>query len=233
MSSRWDRVNVEASQMRSYLALPESASPRPGVVICMHAPGVDAFIRGIADRLAAAGLAAIAPNLYHRQTEPAENPMRRMARLRDVEVGRDLETATAHLRGLPEVSADCTGVIGFCMGGRLAYLSAAHDAALRAAVVFYGGNIQVPWGNGPAPFELTERIACPVLGLFGEDDTNPSPEDVAKLDAELSRFGKTHEFESYAGAGHAFMNKDRPSYRAEAAKDAWERCTAWLTQHLT
>jgi carboxymethylenebutenolidase len=99
-------------------------------------------------------------------------------------------------------------------------------------VVFYGGNIMVPWGEGPAPFDLAGGINCPLLGLFGEDDPNPNPEDVAKLDAELTRLGKMHEFHSYAGAGHAFMGAGRPMYREEAAKDAWERCVTWFRQHL-
>ncbi len=90
----------------------------------------------------------------------------------------------------------------------------------------------VPWGEGPSPFDLSKDIDCPVLGLFGEDDPNPSPSDVAKLDAELTKLGKTHEFHSYPGAGHAFMNEGRPSYRPEAAEDAWMKCVAWFDKHL-
>jgi carboxymethylenebutenolidase len=71
-----------------------------------------------------------------------------------------------------------------------------------------------------------------VLGLFGRDDTNPSPDDVAHLDAELTRLSRLHEFVSYEGAGHAFLNASRPSYRPEAAADAWRRCVAWLRLHL-
>lgn len=232
MSERWDELSVNGSDMRCYLTLPEARTPAPGVLVAMHAPGVDAFIRGICDRLAEAGLASIAPDLYHRLTEPEENPMARMAKLRDDEILRDFTAASAHLRGLSEVDPGRVAVIGFCMGGRIAYLQAASDASLRAAVVFYGGNIMAPWGDGAAPFDRSESIACPVLGLFGEDDQNPSPDDVAKIDAELTRLGKAHEFHSYAGAGHAFLNESRPSYRAEAAADAWKRCSDWLSRHL-
>jgi carboxymethylenebutenolidase len=111
-------------------------------------------------------------------------------------------------------------------------LMAAQNADLKAAVVCWGGNIMVPWGDGPAPFVLTDQIACPVLGLFGEEDPNPNPADVAKLDAELTRLGKAHEFHSYPGAGHAFMNEGRPSYRAAAAEDAWKKTTAWFDKYL-
>jgi carboxymethylenebutenolidase len=233
MTGRWDSLKVDDTEMRCYVTLPDDAGPAPGVTVCMHAPGVDQFICGIGDRLAEAGFASIAPDLYHRETEPEDNPLKRMAKLRDDPVLRDLDAATTHLRGLPEVRASHTGVIGFCMGGRLAFLYASQDPALRAAVVFYGGNILVPWGSGPSPFERSDRIGCPVLGLFGEDDANPSPEDVARIDAELTRLGKAHEFESYAGAGHAFLNEDRPSYRPEAAADAWQRCLSWLRRYLS
>jgi len=118
------------------------------------------------------------------------------------------------------------------MGGRVAFMMAARNPELKAAVVFYGGNIMVPWGEGPAPFEQTGAIGGPVLGLFGNDDGNPSPADVAKIDAELTRLGKPHQFHGYAGAGHAFMSEGRPSYRAEAAADAWEKCVAWFRRHL-
>jgi carboxymethylenebutenolidase len=87
-------------------------------------------------------------------------------------------------------------------------------------------------GKGPHPLDLTPQINCPVLGLFGAEDTNPSPEDVARLDAALTRHNKPHEFHTYPGAGHAFMNQARPSYRPEAARDAWQRCLEFLGRHL-
>jgi carboxymethylenebutenolidase len=118
------------------------------------------------------------------------------------------------------------------MGGRVAYMMAARNPSLEAAVVFYGGNTMTAWGEGPAPFDESSRLNCPVLGLFGADDQNPSPSDVTKIEAELKRLGKAHEFYSYPGAGHAFMNEDRPSYREGAAKDAWDKCIAWFERYL-
>lgn len=232
MPQRWDTVAVDDSQMRCYVALPEGRGPVPGVVVCMHAPGIDRFIQSMAGRLADEGFAAIAPDLYHRDPGPEDEPLARMGRLRDEPLSRDLAAATAHLRALPEVARDRIGVIGFCMGGRCAWLHAANDRDLRAAVVFYGGNLFVPWGGGPSPFERSGDIACPVLGLFGAEDTNPSPDDVKKLEAELERLGRPHELHSYEGAGHAFLNFERPSHRPEAATDAWARCVDWLRRHL-
>jgi carboxymethylenebutenolidase len=118
------------------------------------------------------------------------------------------------------------------MGGRVAYLMAAASDAFSVSIVFWGGNIMVPWGSGPAPFDITADISCPVLGLFGEDDSNPNPADVAKIDAEMRRLGKAHEFHSYPGAGHAFMNESRPSYRAEVSADAWKRAVDFFNKHL-
>ena len=233
MPARWDALTVDGETMRCYVAVPAGEGPFPAVVVIQHAGGVDDFVQEMAGRFAAVGYVAVAPELYHRQDpESGENMLERMARLRDAEIVPDVTAAFEHAQSLPEVASDRTGIAGFCMGGRVSYLMATHVPSLRAAVVFYGGNIMVPWGEGPAPFDRTENIACPLLGLFGEEDTNPSPADVAKLDAELTRLGKQHEFHSYAGVGHAFMNSDRPGYRPDVAVDAWAKCLGWLQLHL-
>jgi carboxymethylenebutenolidase len=233
MASRWDTVTVDSSDMRCWVALPAGDAPAPGVLVAQHAGGVDEFIRSMCDRLAEAGFVAIAPDLYHRD-DPArgDDAMQRMTRLRDRNILADCDAAIAHARTLPQVRGERIGATGFCMGGRVAYLLATQLPDLRAAVVFYGGNIMTAWGEGEAPFDGTERIACPVLGLFGAEDRNPNEADVAKIDAELTRRGKAHQFHSYPGAGHAFMSEGRPSYREDAAADAWRRCVAWFEQHL-
>ena len=229
MAGRWDTVAAGGSDMRCYVAGPSGSGPFAAVIVIQHAGGVDEFVRTMTDRIAEAGFVGLAPDLYHREDpNSSDDPLTRMGRLRDANIVRDVQAALAHLRTLANVRADRAGITGFCMGGRVAYLMAAHSPELKAAVVFYGGNTMRPWGEGPAPFDLSERIGCPVLGLFGEDDSNPNPTDVAKIDAEMSRLGKAHEFHSYPGAGHAFMNEARPSYREAAARDAWERCVAWL-----
>ncbi len=234
-------IPVDGAPMPAHVILPDVASgTTPGVIVCMHAPGVDGFILDILDRLGDGGFAAVAPDLYHRQPSGPEaasrGPLERMALLRDREVVRDLAATAAWLRGQPAVDPRRTGVIGFCMGGRIAWLMATHDPALRAAVVFYGGSIGTAWADAgeaaESPFDRGDRIACPVLGLFGREDTNPSPEDVARLDAELTRLGVTHELVSYDGAGHAFLNASRPSHRPEAAADAWRRCVEWLRRYV-
>jgi carboxymethylenebutenolidase len=235
MSGRWDTVSTGDGEMRCYVAVPSGAGPFPGVIAIQHAGGVDDFVRSMTDRLAEAGFVGVAPDLYHREDpNSSDDPMTRMMRLRDRNIVPDVKAAVDHAQSLEQVDAGRIGITGFCMGGRVTYLMCASDPRFKAGVVFYGGNIMVPWGrDDPAPFELSDNIQAPVLGLFGEADPNPNPADVAKIDAELSRLGKAHEFHSYPGAGHAFMSQDRPSYREDAAKDAWTRCIAWFNQHLT
>ena len=233
MTTRWDSLTVDGETMRCYAAIPAGEGPFPAVVVIQHAGGVDEFVQEMAGRFAAAGYVAIAPELYHRQDpDSGEDMLTRMGRLRDGEIVRDVNAVINHAGRMGEVAAGRIGIAGFCMGGRVSYLMATHVPSLRAAVVFYGGNIMAPWGEGPAPFDRTESIACPLLGLFGEQDTNPSPADVAKLDAELTRLGKQHEFHTFAGAGHAFMSAARPGYRQDVAEDAWGECLGWLQRHL-
>ena len=232
MPSRWDAVSVNGETMRCYVSVPHGAGPFPAVVVIQHAGGVDEFVRGMCDRLAGAHFAAIAPDLFHRDNpNSGDDPLTRMGRLRDVTVVQDVNAAIDHAKEVPEVQAERLGITGYCMGGRVTYLMAAKNPDLKAAVVCWGGNIMVPWGEGPAPFELSKDIGCPMLGLFGEEDPNPTPADVAKLDVELNGLGKAHEFHSYKGAGHAFMNEGRPSYRPENAKDGWAKLQAWFMQN--
>ena len=224
----WVSLTVAASTMRSFVTRPNEAQP-PGVLVCMHAPGLDAFIQGICERLATAGFASIAPDVYHRQTGDESNPLARMAKLKDVELLEDHAVASAHLATISDAMRQ--SVIGFCMGGRQAFQWATEVPTLKAAVMFYGASIMKSWGDGASPFERIASIRCPVLGLFGKEDTNPSPEDVAKIGDEMDRLSKAHEFVSYDGAGHAFLNDTRPTFRPDAAQDAWRRCIDWLSRY--
>jgi carboxymethylenebutenolidase len=125
------------------------------------------------------------------------------------------------------------GIIGFCMGGRIVYLAAATIPAFKAAVAYYPGNTFRAWGRDlPSPFERTEEIHCPLQVHFGADDANPSPQDVVKLDAELAKFNKPHEFYSYSNAGHAFMDSTKQSYRRDADAASWPRTLGFLARHL-
>lgn len=220
--------------MRIHSEAPHGVAQAPGVVVIMHGPGLDQFIEDRVRELARHGYAAAAPDLYHRQPADGADVMARIGRLRHGEILADVDAAIAHLRSLSQPRVTELAVLGFCMGGRITYLAAgARPTMWRAAVVFYGGNIMKPWDDGPAPFELTPQIACPMLGLFGVDDPNPSPADVDRIDAELTRHGKPHEVHRYTGAGHAFLNfMNAERYRPEQAKEAWQKALAFLDRHL-
>jgi carboxymethylenebutenolidase len=232
--ARWDTIQVEGRPMRVYVDVPAGGGAVPGVVVIQHGPGVDRFIEDRVEDLARHGYAAAAPDLYHRQPEDGSDMMARIGRLRDAEMVTDTDATIAHLRGLRDARVGDLAVLGFCMGGRVTYLLAgARPAAWKAAGVFYGGNIMKPWGDGPSPFDRTREIACPVVGFFGAEDTNPSPADVKKIDAELTAFGKPHELHTYEGAGHAFLNfTNAERYRAGQAKDAWEKMLQFLQRHV-
>jgi carboxymethylenebutenolidase len=232
MAGQWDTIEADGS-MRCYVTEPSGSGPFPAVVVIQHAGGVDDFVQTMTDRVAEAAYVGIAPDLYHRDDpNTGDDPLTRMGRLRDVNIVRDVQAAIQHLGTMTSVRADRIGITGFCMGGRVAYMMAEHSPDLKASVVFYGGSIMRPWGEGPAPFDQSDRISAPILGLFGEEDGNPNPDDVRKIDDELTRLGKPHEFRSYTAAGHAFMNEGRPSHRAEAAEDAWRRCIGWFDRFL-
>ena len=246
MKSRWDTLQVDNDPMRVYVSLSDTPGPHPGVVVIQHIQGVDVFTQTMVDRLAHEGYAAAAPEIYHRQKDNILQevislpPEQRTAKLRtkldkfkDTEVTADVAATVEYLQQLPDSEVGPVGITGFCMGGRVVYLAAATVPSLQAAAVFYGGNIMKPWGDGPSPFDLTANIGCPLIGFFGEDDANPSPEDVEKISVEMDKHNKAHDFHSYPGAGHAFQNfENTNTYRAEASRDSWDRLLAFFQENL-
>ncbi len=232
MSIGWETIDVGGKPMRVYTGVPDRVEGCPGIVIAQHAGGVDTFIQDVVHRLHREGYAAAAPELFHRQPATGLEPLARIGQLKDAEIIEDMNAAIAHLKA-GRANAAPIGVAGFCMGGRVSYLTAAANPGIKAAAVFYGGNIMKPLGGSVAPFERTAEIACPVIGFFGADDTNPSPDDMRKIDAELTRLGKWHEFHAYRDAGHAFLNFISPErYRARQAHAAWHEMLAFFSEYL-
>src|SRR5258708_28996327 len=183
---------------------PRPREPCPAIVLMHHRGGLDTFTSRSAMRLAENGFHVAAPHLYHRRP-PGEDTGASRKSLTDADVLADIGAVVEHLRASREVRADAIAIMGHCMGGRMAYLGAASIPHVKAAVVLYGGGIRQGEGEGrPAPIELTKNIRGPVLGLFGQDDTNPSPADVEAIAAELKRPPLRHKFHSYGGARHRF-----------------------------
>jgi len=233
MPSSWESVNVENSNIPLYVSVPETNRTVPGIVVVHGKSGLEEFIKDTTRMFAQLGYAAVAPNLYHRDGPDCKDDSdTRKARLRDPSIIRDIESTIGFLKNHKQVDGGKLGIVGFCMGGRLVYLMSAASKDLRAGVMFYGGNTMIPLGEGPSPFERTSEISCPIQGHFGADDQNPSPADMRKLDAELTKFGKAHEFHSYAGAAHAFVNTGSNNYRPHAAAQSWPKAMEFLGRHL-
>jgi len=232
MTSSWENVKVDDSNMRLYVSLPETATLAPAVLVIQGQSGVDDFLEQTR-MVARAGYVAAAPDLFHR--DPADckddGPTRR-ARLRDESVIKDVNAAIGFLKNHPRVDGRRLGIVGFCMGGRVVYLMAAANPELSAGVMYYGADVMRQWGSGPSAFARTAEIHYPILGHFGAQDKNPSQADMIKLDAELSRHGKVHEFHQYADAGHAFANIGSANYRAHAADASWPRTFGFFAKHL-
>jgi carboxymethylenebutenolidase len=232
MNSSWENVKVDDSNMRLYLALPETDKPVPAVLVIQGQSGVEDFLE-VTRMIAREGYVAAAPDLFHRDPPDCKDdgPTRR-ARLRDASVMRDINAAIGVLKTHPRADGKRLGIVGFCMGGRVVYLMAAASPEFSAGVMYYGADIMRPWGDGPSAFARTAEIRCPILGHFGAEDKNPSPADMLKLEAELSRHGKIHTFYQYPNAGHAFANIGSANYRAHAADASWPRTFDFLAKHL-
>lgn len=230
-------------QVEAYQARPAEEGRRGGVVLIHHMPGYDRWSKEVARRFATDGYDVVVPNLYSREAPgAAPDDAAAVARSRggvpDERLLGDVAGAAAHLRAL-DSSNGKVGVIGHCSGGRQAVLAAC-NLDLDAAVDCYGAYvIGVPPQDHPGHalgmrgFEdQLPKLGCPLLGLFGNDDKHPSPEEVTELDRLLTEHGKQHEFHGYDGAGHAFFATDRPAYRVDAAVDGYRRIGEFFATHL-
>ena len=225
-------------EIEAYLARPLSDAPRGGVVVIHHMPGYDEWSKEVVVKFARHGYAAVMPNLYHREA-PGVSPDDAAAAARaaggvpDERLVGDVDGGATYLNSLAGANGKI-GVIGYCSGGRQTFLSAC-SLEIDAAVDCYGAFVvnEPPAGYNMKPLlGMADKLSCPLLGMFGADDQYPAPDEVAKLDAELDRLGKAHEFHSYEGAGHAFFAVDRPSYRPESAVDGWQKVFAFFGKHL-
>jgi carboxymethylenebutenolidase len=185
-------------------------------------------------RVARAGYVGIAPQLYHREGEPTtpERTASIKESRNDNNVLSDIDATIAFLRGCANVDTGRLGIVGFCMGGRIAFLMAAATNSFKAAVDFYGGGAYSKWGERPAPAELAADLSCPVQGHFGELDKNPPPDEMRRLDGELNRLGKDHRFFFYDDAPHGFNKEGAASYRPEADRLSWARTLEFFAEHL-
>ena len=230
----------QGDQIDAYLARPMGVGAAPGMVIIHHMPGWDGPTKEIARRFAHHGYVAISPNLHFREGKatPQDNSasVRAAGGMPDDRTMGDVQGAVDYLRALPYLNGR-VGVIGYCSGGRQSYLAACTVRGIDAAIDCYGGGVvakpeELTPRQPVAPIELTRDLQCPLLGLFGVEDTRPSPDDTARTKEVLDKFGKAYEFHTYDNAGHAFFAVDRPQYRQAAAIDGWHKVFMFLGTHL-
>jgi len=225
----------------AYAAMLEDGGPKPGMVVIHHAPGWDEWSTEVTRKFAHHGYNAICPNLYTRNGPGSPDDVAAKVRaaggVADDQVMGDVAGAMQWLRAQPG-SNGRVGVIGFCSGGRHTFLAACTVPGVDAAVNCWGGNVVVddksqltPMRPVP-PIDYAAKLACPLLGIFGNDDRNPSPAQVDRLEEELKRLGKAYEFHRYGGAGHGFFAYTREGYRQQQAMDAWEKVWAFLDRNL-
>jgi carboxymethylenebutenolidase len=238
-----ETVSIEGAggdAINAYFARPLGPGPVPGLVVIHHAPGWDQWYREVTRKFAHHGYAALSPNLYfrdgHGSPEDVAAKVRAAGGAPDDQVMGDLAGAMRYLRSLPYVSGK-VGVFGTCSGGRQAFLAACRVPGFDAAVDCWGGRVvmsaaELTPRQPTAPIDYTRDLSCPLLGLFGEEDKGPTPEQVARHEQELQKHGKTYEFHMYPGAGHGFFYYDRPAYRQQQAVDGWTKVFAFLEKHL-
>jgi carboxymethylenebutenolidase len=231
---------ADADEVQAYLARPAGTASRGGVVVIHHMPGYDRGSKEIVRRFAELGYDAICPNLYWREA-PGASPDDAAAAGRanggvpDARLVGDVGGGAEYLRALP-TSNGKVGVIGYCSGGRQSVLAAC-NLDLNAAVDCYGAYVTgvVPDGWPVKITNLVDQLPnlrAPLLGLFGNEDSYPTPEQVDELEQILKDNSKPYEFHRYDDAGHAFFATDRPAYRVEAANDGWERIAAFYGTYL-
>ncbi|HVA53466.1 MAG TPA: dienelactone hydrolase family protein [Acidimicrobiales bacterium] len=227
-------------EIEGYLAVPTDVEHHGSIVVIHHLPGYDEATKEIARRFAATGYAALMPNLHHREapgasSDDAAATARALGGVPDDRLVGDVAGAMAHLKALPTSNGKVAS-IGYCSGGRQSFLAGCR-LPLDGVIVCYGGFITI---DTPPEFPLNftaviselDGLAAPLLGLFGADDQNPSPEQVETLADALTKAGKEFTFRTFDGAGHAFFATDRPSYRPESATEGWRDVFTFLARTL-
>jgi carboxymethylenebutenolidase len=232
-------VKIGDYSMPVYEAHPAAGGPAPIVVCISEVWGVHEWVRDVTRRFAKAGYYAVAPELFKREGNVAQ-----MANIQDIlkivfavprkQMLGDVAATIDWAKKRPGARSDRVGVTGWCWGGGVVYQVAATNPDIKAAVAWYGPPGR-PFPDQPAPvsgFDVAKDIKAPLLGLYGETDTSPTPADARKFGDLVKQHNPNVEIVVYPGAGHAFFADYRPSFNAAAAADAWKRCTDWFARYL-
>ncbi len=241
MAGMMDLVGHGGTTINAYYARPTGDGPFPGVVLIHHAPGFDEWYWEATRRFAQHGYAAICPNLYARVGHGTPEDVGAMVRgaggVADEQVVGDVEAAIKHVKAQP-FSNGKVALFGTCSGGRHGFLTACRlGTQVDALIECWGGGViraesELTPNQPVSPNTLTASLTAPMLGIFGNEDRNPTPEMVNQHEAELKAAGKDIEFHRYDGAPHGFFYYDRAAYRQEQAVDGWSKIWPFLTRTI-
>ena len=231
------KIPTPDGEIPAYRAQPSSGGPFPVVLVVQEIFGVHEHIKDVCRRFAKLGYLAIAPELYARQgdvskiTDFKEIISKVVSKVPDQQVLQDLD-ATAAWAGTSGGDLQKLAITGFCWGGRIVWLYAAHSPNLKAGVAWYGRLDSPKDDLHPAnPVDLVAELKAPVLGLYGGADSGIPNEHVAAMQEKLKAAGKSSELTLYPDTPHAFFADYRPSYREAEAKDGWAKLLAWFKKH--
>jgi carboxymethylenebutenolidase len=231
------KIKVADGEMPGYFARPAGVSNPPVVLVAMEIFGLHEYIKDVTRRLAKLGALAVAPDYYFRKgadlTKITEIPqlMPIVNSKPDAELLSDLDGTVAWAKSQGGDTSRL-GIIGFCRGGRTVWEYAAHSSTLKAGAAFYGSLVDPPNPVWPkSPTQLASEMKAPVMGLYGEADTGIPVATVEAFKAALAENKKTAEFKIYPGAPHGFHADYRPSYRKDAAEDAWSQMQTWFRKY--
>ena len=226
-------ITTKSGTVPAYRAVASGAKQRPLVLVVQEIFGVHEHIKDVCRRLAKAGYCAVATELYHRQGDVAKlismdeiRPI--VGKVPDAQVMADLDASVAWAVASGAADGDKLAITGFCWGGRIVWLYAAHNPKLKAGIAWYGRLAGDKTENQPShPVDLAAKIKTPILGLYGAADTGIPVATVDQMKAALGADSKS-TFQVYPDTPHAFFADYRPSFREAAAKDGWQRLLGWL-----
>lgn len=232
------KIPTQDGELPAYRAMPAEGGPFPTILVIQEIFGVHEHIKDVCRRLAKLGYFALAPELYARQgdvsrlTNIQQIVSEVVSKVPDTQVMRDLDAAVAYAKGTGKADTARLGITGFCWGGRITWLYAAHNPGLKAGVAWYGRLVGEASDLMPKhPVDVAADLKAPVLGLYGGADQGIPVATIDRMKEACRAAGKTCDFVVYPDAPHAFHADYRPSYRAEPAQDGWRRLQDWFRQY--
>jgi len=232
------KIPTTDGQMPGYRVMPANGGPFPLVLVVQEIFGVHEHIKDICRRFAKLGYCAVAPELYARQgdvskvTDIQEIVSTIVAKVPDAQVMSDLDAAAAWAEKSSKGDVGRLGITGFCWGGRIVWLYAAHSPHLKAGVAWYGRLVGEPTALTPKnPIDIVSDLKAPVLGLYGAADQGIPTDTIEKMQSALRAANNPSQIVLYPDTPHGFYADYRPSYRQEAAQDGWKRLQAWFKQY--